>query len=522
MARIAVVIGSNGPEDAGALRYAKKDALRIAQTLGHPRCGFDVIRPTNLREPKVVEARIEEAAERCREGDTFVLFFSGHGYSEGNGLQLMLDRTSLAQPLSTALHADSLVRAMRFCRAQHKVLILDCCHAGEAVTEGRFKSLVGTKITRLVSGDDPDSESFVAVIASGRFEKAREFDSLKGSFLAEAIVEALGDSFEDADADRDGAIDLDDLMRWLQQRARHHNRKNPTDRVPVPISYGQRRGQLFITRSPGEWETHRFRLPNGLPFVALPFRAPRGAAWLIGETPITNAQYARFVQATGHRIPEGEHIRGKGPKRGWRGPFRPWDDPDFGGAEKPVVCVDFHDALAFGKWASQDSEFPGLGLVPTGVWDLAAFGSPYPTFDPRVWGQSTIHQKATSPADCTNASGRANRVGAIDLFGNVWEWTHSGEESWSSVTAPPTGEAYRKWQLRNQQLRGGSFLDDLNEIRPAIAAGALSDATSTRHSDLGFRLGGYLLLDQLPSDIAHRLELSQMHELNAFNVPVTA
>ena len=48
MARRAVVFGSNGPEDAGALRYAMEDARRIAAALKHPRCGFDVVAPPIL------------------------------------------------------------------------------------------------------------------------------------------------------------------------------------------------------------------------------------------------------------------------------------------------------------------------------------------------------------------------------------------------------------------------------------------------------------------------------------------
>src|SRR4051794_11879990 len=99
MSRRAVVVGSNGPESAGALQYARRDAERMAKVLKHARCGFDVVKPSRSRDPQQVERCIAEAAELCVEGDTFIVFFSGHGIIEGGNLILMLDQTDLRRPL---------------------------------------------------------------------------------------------------------------------------------------------------------------------------------------------------------------------------------------------------------------------------------------------------------------------------------------------------------------------------------------------------------------------------------------
>ncbi|SOE91474.1 Formylglycine-generating enzyme, required for sulfatase activity, contains SUMF1/FGE domain [Caballeronia arationis] len=498
MARRAVVFGSNGPKGAGVLRYARDDAKQIAAALRHPRCGFEVTEHEGLEDPQAIERSIAEVAELSAEGDTFAVFFSGHAFVEGASLWLMLDKTTVERPLTTALHADSIVRAMKFSPAQHKILILDCCHAGMVFSDSRFKSDVGTKMEDIVGPSDQESTSFVALVASDRLERAREFDTLRGSFLTKSVCEALGRSFDDADKDRDGAIDLGDLRGWLTDRARAHNKLNPDARVPVPFVFGRERGRLFFTREPKDWIVSEIKGDYGLDFVVLPFLSSRRSAWLLGKTPITNAQYLTFVAATGYREPVGEHFIEKGRNSVWKGPFRPWTVAEFADPDNPVVCVDFSDALAFAEWAAQLDSRLSPQLVPTDVWDFAAFGTPRPSFDRRIWSQLKIHHHSPSPAAVTGDHGRINRYGAVDLFGNVWEWTLLGHQHQAQVSIVADGD---DWRGRNQQIRGGSFLDDLSQVDPILTVAAMKEGTGTRHSDLGFRIAGEINLDELPADV---------------------
>jgi hypothetical protein len=512
MSRHAIVIGSNGPSNAGQLRFAYSDAYRIASALKQGRCGFDVHNLSDISDPQIIEKYVAEITEACFEDDTLILYFSGHGFVERGGLLLMLDNTDIKKPLSTALHADSIVRALRFCPAKRKLLVLDCCHAGMVFADGRFKSGIGSRVADFVGTEDQEFDSFIALMASDRLEKARELDEFGGSFLSKSICSALGDEFFNADIDNDGALDLTDLKKWLIDKTNEHNRLPHLPKIPIPFVFGRERGRFFITLEPKEWQNYQILAANGHIFCLLPCQSNGNIAHLIGTTPVTNQQYRRFVDETGYPEPIGENFVYKlGKRAAWRGPFKPWETSEFSGPDKPVVCVNADDAQAYSRWVNEKHNDISVNLVDTRVWDIAAFGTPYPSFDRMDWLTGNFHHRATAPASVFSETDRENKYGVVDLFGNIWEWTFKGDSEAPRfivrVFDPPKS-------TRGYYLRGGSFLDNLEEIDPIVEVAALKDHIKTRHSDLGFRLSASMPINRLPTDIAKRIVLER--ELPSF------
>jgi formylglycine-generating enzyme required for sulfatase activity len=173
--------------------------------------------------------------------------------------------------------------------------------------------------------------------------------------------------------------------------------------------------------------------------------------FFIGRTPVTNAEYTRFVEATGHKPPE--H---------WGGQVPPGELRDH-----PVVNVSWHDAVAYAEWA-------GGRLPAEEEWEKAARGIDgrrYP------WGDGL------DPARCNSwesGIGTTTRVGryspegdspcdCADAAGNVWEWT-------ASESRPGSGR---------RVLRGGAFVDAERVVRCAYR---WRDFPSYRYWYGGFRL----------------------------------
>lgn len=162
----------------------------------------------------------------------------------------------------------------------------------------------------------------------------------------------------------------------------------------------------------------------------------------IDKTPVTNAEYARFVAATGHKPPE--HWKGKTPPRKI--------------ADHPATYVSWHDAVAYAEWA-------GKRLPTEEEWEKAARGTDgrkYP------WGDQSPDSKlcnfgknvgGTTPVGKYSPQGDSP-YGCMDMAGNVWEW------------------------VENQVLRGGSWTYVAYVVRSAYRSRCDPDA---RYDYVGFR-----------------------------------
>ena len=144
--------------------------------------------------------------------------------------------------------------------------------------------------------------------------------------------------------------------------------------------------------------------------------------------PVTNAQFAAFIEATGYVTQaerEGWGMAFTGvrwtqtPGATWRAPHGA-DSRILDKAQHPVVQVSHADAQAFCAWA-------GLALPTEEQWEKAARGADGRRFP---WGESwrpELCQHAGSPlrgAAAVDAfAGDASPFGVRGLAGNTWEWT---------------------------------------------------------------------------------------------------
>jgi predicted kinase len=160
----------------------------------------------------------------------------------------------------------------------------------------------------------------------------------------------------------------------------------------------------------------------------------------IGRYPVTNAEYAEFVAATGHRPPS--H---------WKGNSLPADLPDH-----PVVNIAWYDAVDYCTWLTRQLRESGqigadeLVRLPTEAeWYLAATsgdGRTYPwgdEWDPDRCNSAENGPGTTTPVGQYSPQGDSP-YGCADMAGNVWEWMSSSEEDGCYVVRGGSFDYYRR------------------------------------------------------------------------------
>ncbi len=186
------------------------------------------------------------------------------------------------------------------------------------------------------------------------------------------------------------------------------------------------------------------------------YRVSVDAFWL-HRTEVTNAQFARFVQASGY-APEGN----------WRTEFIAGKD------QHPVVNVTWHDAVAYCTWAEKR-------LSTEAEWEYAARGTDgrkYP------WGdsfESSRGQFSARTASVGSYPSGASPFGVLDLAGNVWEWTSSLYKPYPYSATDGREDPNASGQ---RVLRGGSWNDFPKFLRSTFR---LRDDPMIVHGYSGFR-----------------------------------
>ena len=244
--------------------------------------------------------------------------------------------------------------------------------------------------------------------------------------------------------------------------------------------------------------------------------------YYIDETEVTNAQFAKFVEATGYvttaeRIPDWDEIKKQlphgaakphdsllvpaslvfkstakavthhdesqwwqwTPGASWRHPQGPVSTIE-GTENYPVVHVSWKDAEAYAKWA-------GKRLPTEAEWEYAARGGL--TGKSFTWGDNPVEEgkpkantwQGSFPDRNTNWDGHSrlapvksydsNGYGLYDMAGNVWEWCANGSGSNDA----------------EKIIKGGSFLCNASYCAGYRIESRMLSSADTGLENTGFR-----------------------------------
>ncbi|MDR3507220.1 MAG: formylglycine-generating enzyme family protein [Caulobacteraceae bacterium] len=269
-----------------------------------------------------------------------------------------------------------------------------------------------------------------------------------------------------------------------------------------------------------------------------PPRQTRVGDFWIDRTEVTNADFARFVKATGYIAlaerpldpklypnlsaaqlkPSGivfvgaAKVAGTSPGQWWRVvPGADWRHPQGPGSSIvgkeawPVVQIGWDDAMAYARWLGRD-------LPTEAEWEYAAQGGKGATRF--VWGDAPLDPKhpqanvwegvfptydsgedgykaQAAPVGCYPPNG----FGLYDMAGNVWEWARdwyrpnlNGDDG-DNPNGPTQTVAFDPGDpgIRKHVIKGGSFLcspDYCYRYRPAAREPGPSD---TGEDHIGLR-----------------------------------
>jgi formylglycine-generating enzyme required for sulfatase activity len=246
--------------------------------------------------------------------------------------------------------------------------------------------------------------------------------------------------------------------------------------------YGEKWRWLFEAEAP----QHRVYLPT----------------YRISKYPVTNAQFAEFIKASGYKTTaekvgsgyiwnssQWQEVKGAN----WQHPRGP-DSEVWHKQDHPVTQVSWHDVCAFCEWTSKITD-SRVRLPTEAEWEKAARGT-----DGRLypWGNQQDVQRCNcfeSKIGDTTAVNQypsgASLCGVIDMVGNIWEWTSS---LWGKKEKEPDFKyPYRATDGREnlevtdtfRVIRGGSWYDvavnargaDRSRINPHV-----------RNDNVGFRV----------------------------------
>ena len=273
-------------------------------------------------------------------------------------------------------------------------------------------------------------------------------------------------------------------------------------------------------------------------------RAAVGEYWM-DEYPVTNRQFAEFVDATRYRTfaevaPDPENYPGMPlemakpgsavftPTAGpvpldnpgawwkfvfgadWRHPLGP-DSSIAGIMDHPVVQIAHDDAKAYAKWAGKD-------LPTEAEWEFAARGGLRQCIF--AWGDEQMpggrlmanYWQGEFPWQKTGANASSgttpvgsfppNAFGLFDMIGNVWEWTSDWysdrpAEQAKACCGPPRARLAResesydpclpRKEIPQKVCKGGSHLCADNYCRRYRPAARHPQAIDSPTSHVGFR-----------------------------------
>ncbi|RJQ10770.1 MAG: hypothetical protein C4558_04280 [Dehalococcoidia bacterium] len=202
-----------------------------------------------------------------------------------------------------------------------------------------------------------------------------------------------------------------------------------------------------------------------------PLRRVRVRAIEAALTPVTNAEYAHYLEATGHEVP------------------RFWSDPRFNAPECPVVGISWYEAVDYCVWLSELLGRPcRLPTEAEREWAArGGAGTRYPWGD-EPWTEG-VHGLGPAGNDRPHPAGTTppNGYGLFHMGDNVHEWCRDwySPRAYASFEGEPVESPEYSKETVRRASRGGSWR---HHVKVSRVAARSSLGPDRQYNDYGFRV----------------------------------
>jgi formylglycine-generating enzyme required for sulfatase activity len=191
-------------------------------------------------------------------------------------------------------------------------------------------------------------------------------------------------------------------------------------------------------------------------------------AFALGATQVTNAEYALFLQSTGHPPPPS------------------WGRAGFDHPAQPVVSVSWDDAVSYCRWLS-GVRGRAFRLPSEAEWECAARGAAdqkrYPWGDEPPQSRERYDQRWLRGPEPVGL-GAPNAFGLYDMCENVHEWCGDWYAAGYYAVSPPRDPRGPESGTRRVS-RGGAWR---HQVKVSRCAARSSIPPSFQYPDYGFRV----------------------------------
>ncbi|MFZ4658348.1 MAG: SUMF1/EgtB/PvdO family nonheme iron enzyme [Caldilineaceae bacterium] len=221
--------------------------------------------------------------------------------------------------------------------------------------------------------------------------------------------------------------------------------------------------------------------------------------WIM-QTEVTNAQYRAFIADKGYETETFWGTNGWAWRQANRAVAQPadWENERFKGDEQPVVGVSWYEARAYARWLAAETKLD-IRLPTEAQWEKAARGPEGLLFPwgnawdgtqvnycdkncDQSWKDEAVDDGYAYTAPVDSYPGGASPYGALNMAGNVWEWTSSLD-----MVYPYSATDGREDETATARrvVRGGAWGNIQYNVR---AASRNRNTPVSRSNVLGFRV----------------------------------